>query len=69
MKLLEALSELVQKTQPSISKARLVYFAISDSGGETAYLSQVPPEELLEILEAWCRSRREAMSAEEGTVH
>ncbi len=67
MTLLDALAEVVNSQQlKSIrssrdgEQARLVHFAFDDKGG-IAFLSELEVEELVPLLEDWCKARRVEM--------
>jgi hypothetical protein len=66
MKLLDALVSAIEQKQVSklIAKdgttARLAHFAFADDGSN-AFLSEVETEELVPLLEEWCRQQRTEM--------
>ncbi len=55
MTLLEALVETT-KQHSSVRDARMAYFAFSDN--ENAFISEIELEELVLLLEEWCRQQR-----------
>ena len=70
MKLLNSLVEVIESQQLKGIRARedgevarLVHFAF-DENGNNAYLSELELEELVPLLEEWCKQRRIEM----GTV-
>jgi hypothetical protein len=67
MKLLDALVEVVESQQMKGIKARedgevarLAYFAFIGEG-DVAYLSELELDELVPLLEDWCKNRRVEM--------
>lgn len=64
MNLLEALVDSV-KPNGRITNARAAFFAFADDSEESAFLSELPVEELVPLLERWCREQRMNM----GAVH
>ena len=63
MTLLEALVDTM-KDAGGVEGARLAHFAFSHNGSN-AYLSQIERDELVPLLEEWCKQQRNEM----GTVH
>lgn len=56
MTLLNALEKAVAKFR-GITQARTAHFAFDDSGGN-AFVSEIPSEELVPLVEEWCREMR-----------
>jgi len=66
MTLLEALAKTVESAgKGSIPGAKIAYFAFSDDGDESAFLSEIEVDELIPLLERWCKNRRQ----KGGLVH
>lgn len=61
MKLLEALVSSVQDKEPKVPGANMVYFAFSEDGDENAFLSEIELDELVPMLEEWCKRQRQEM--------
>lgn len=64
MTLLNALKSSTKKARP-IAHAKVAFFAISD-GGDIAFLSEMTLEELVPLLDQWCKYQR---SLQDRTVH
>ena len=55
MTLLQALERMMSGTQKTIN-ARIVHFAFTEN--DVAFLSEITTEELIPMLEDWCRKQR-----------
>lgn len=64
MNLLDALVMAVQRNSIVIPSARLAHFAFTEKG-DSAFITELEVEELVPLLEDWCRARR----AEIGPVN
>lgn len=60
MKLLDALVAAARAKPMGITHARMVHFAIADDK-DVAFLSEIELEELVPVIEEWCRQRRAEM--------
>ena len=63
MTLLEALVDSMKFRGPGVTHAKMVFFAFATNDGDEltgdfAYLSEVELDELVPLLEDWCKARR-----------
>lgn len=70
MTLLDLLVDEMEEKRPLVPDAQLVHFAFAGAENEqSAYLSSIPIEELVPLMEAWCKWHREHAFVEDGKVH